>query len=93
MSVKRVRKDKRKKESEKMEKDLYEGREVYVDVSSVYGKWKRKRWGRGRVIKRYNGWYLIEIGEGESKYKIGSSEYDIEIEKPREMEEKEEEEE
>lgn len=63
------------------------GKEVYVEVGSIEGWWRRKKYKRGRVIKKYNGWYLVEI---ERRYLSGVHRMDIkereEIEKEGELE-------
>lgn len=59
------------------------GKEVYVESGNVEGKYRRKSYRRGRVMKKYNGWYLIEVG---GKYLTGARRADI-----KEIEEEEEE--
>lgn len=53
------------------------GKEVYVDVGSMRGKWRKKFWKKGKVVRKYNGWYLMEFGEGESKWRLGVSRMDM----------------
>lgn len=50
-----------------------EGEEVWVDIGSLRHKWRRKVWKKGKIIKVYEAWYLVDMGA----YKIGPKEQDV----------------
>lgn len=65
------------------------GKEIYVNVGNLIGSGKMSRWQKGIIKKKYNGWYLVEVGEGERKYRTGVMEGDIKAKERKEREERE----
>lgn len=55
------------------------GEETYVNVGNLIGSGRMSRRGIGKIIKKYNGWYLVEVGEGERKYRTGIAEMEIKL--------------